>query len=143
MLEKLSGSKRSRKHSKRVGRGFGSKGRQSGRGHKGQRSRSGGKVASWFEGGQTPLKLRSPKRGFHNMFKKTFDIINIQNLSGFNDEDTISLDDLKSRGLITGKRETKLLGNGELNVKLTVHVNAISKSAREKIERIGGKVKIV
>ena len=143
MLEKLSPSKGSKKSSKRIGRGFGSKGRQSGKGHKGQRSRSGRSVSRWFEGGQTPLKLRAPKRGFKNRFKKSFDLVNVLNLSVFDDGQTVSLDDLVSKGLVSGKNDIKLLGKGELDKKLTVQVNAVSKLAHEKIEKSGGKVEII
>lgn len=143
MLEKLSPSKGSKKSSKRIGRGFGSKGRQSGKGHKGQRSRSGRSVAHWFEGGQTPLKLRAPKRGFTNMFKKSFDLINILNLSVFDDGQTVSINDFITKGLASGKKEIKLLGKGELGKQLTVQVNAVSKLAQEKIEKSGGKVEII
>ncbi|MGI9535230.1 MAG: 50S ribosomal protein L15 [Thermodesulfobacteriota bacterium] len=143
MLEKLSPSQGSKKSSKRVGRGFGSKGRQSGKGHKGQRSRSGRSVSRWFEGGQTPLKLRVPKRGFINRFKKSFDLINVQNLSVFDDGQTVSIDDLVSKGLVNGKKDIKLLGKGDLDKKLTVQVNAVSKLAQEKIEKSGGKVEII
>ena len=143
MLEKLSPPKNSKKSSKRIGRGFGSQGRQSGRGHKGQRSRSGRSVSRWFEGGQTPLKLRVPKRGFKNRFKKSFDLVNILNLSVFDDGQTVSLNDWISKGLVSGKNEIKLLGKGELDKRLTVQVNAASKLAEEKIEKCGGKVEII
>ena len=143
MLDKLTPSKGSKKSSKRIGRGFGSQGRQSGKGHKGQRSRSGRSVSRWFEGGQTPLKLRAPKRGFKNRFKRSFDIINVLNLSVFDDGQTVSTEDLISKGLVSGKKEIKLLGNGELEKKITVQVNAASKLAQEKIEKSGGKVEII
>ncbi|MGI9553895.1 MAG: 50S ribosomal protein L15 [Thermodesulfobacteriota bacterium] len=143
MLEKLSPSKGSKKSTKRIGRGFGSQGRQSGKGHKGQRSRSGRSVSRWFEGGQTPLKLRVPKRGFKNRFKKSFDLINVKNLSVFDDGQTVSKDDLVSKGLVSGKNDIKLLGNGDLDKKVTVQVNAASKLAQEKVEKSGGKVEII
>ena len=143
MLEKLSPSKGSKKSSKRIGRGFGSTGRQSGKGHKGQRSRSGRSVSRWFEGGQTPLKLRVPKRGFKNRFKKTYDLVNIQKLSVFDDGQTVSIDDLISKGMVSGKNGVKLLGKGDIEKKLTVQVNAVSKLAQEKIEKSGGKVEII
>ncbi len=143
MLERLSPSKGSKKSSKRIGRGFGSQGRQSGKGHKGQLSRSGKGVSRWFEGGQTPLKLRVPKRGFKNRFKKSFDIVNVLNLSVFDEGQTVSLNDLISRGLVSGKKGVKLLGKGGLEKRLTVQVNAVSKLAKEKIEKCGGKVEII
>lgn len=143
MLEKLSPSKGSKKSSKRVGRGFGSKGKQSGKGHKGQRSRSGRSVSRWFEGGQTPLKLRVPKRGFKNRFKRSFDVVNVTGLSVFEEGQTVSPEVLADKGLVSGNREVKLLGDGELDKKLTVQVNAASKTAKEKIEKSGGKIEII
>jgi len=143
MLEKLSPKSGSTKTSKRVGRGHGSQGKTSGRGHKGQGSRSGRSVSRWFEGGQTPLKLRVPKRGFTNLFKKLYDIVNIKDLSKFKDGQTISVEDLVSSGLVTGKQKIKLLGNGDLDKKLVVHVNAATKSAIEKVEKSGGKIEIL
>lgn len=143
MLEKLSPSKGSTKSSKRVGRGFGSKGKQSGKGHKGQTSRSGRSVSRWFEGGQTPLKLRVPKRGFKNRFKRSFDVVNVTSLSVFEEGQTVSLEVLVDKGLVSGKREVKLLGDGELDKKLNVQVNAASKTAKEKIEKSGGKIEII
>ena len=143
MLEKLSPKKGSTKTSKRVGRGHGSQGKTSGKGHKGQRSRSGRSVSRWFEGGQTPLKLRAPKRGFTNHFRKLYDIINIKDLSKFDDGQTISVEDLVSSGLVSGKNKIKLLGNGDLDRKLVLHVNAATKSAIEKVEKSGGKIEIL
>ena len=143
MLEKLSPKTGSTKTSKRVGRGHGSQGKTSGRGHKGQKSRSGSTISRWFEGGQTPLKLRVPKRGFTNHFRKLFDIINIKDLSKFEDGQTISLEELVSSGLVTGKHKIKLLGNGELDKKLVIHVNAATKTAIEKVEKSGGKIEIL
>ena len=143
MLEKLSPKKGSTKTSKRVGRGHGSQGKTSGKGHKGQRSRSGRSVSRWFEGGQTPLKLRAPKRGFTNHFRNLYDIINIKDLSKFDDGQTISVEDLVSSGLVSGKNKIKLLGNGDLDRKLVLHVNAATKSAIEKVEKSGGKIEIL
>ncbi len=143
MLEKLSPSKGSKKSSKRVGRGFGSKGKQSGKGHKGQTSRSGRSVSRWFEGGQTPLKLRVPKRGFKNRFKRSFDVVNITSLSVFEEGQTVSPEVLAEKGLVSGNREVKLLGDGQLDKKLTVQVNAASKTAKDKIEKSGGKIEII
>jgi len=143
MLEKLSPKEGSTKNSKRVGRGHGSQGKTCGKGHKGQRARSGRSVSRWFEGGQTPLKLRAPKRGFTSLFKKVFDTINIKDLSKFEDGQTISIEDLRSSGLVSGKQKVKLLGNGDLDKKLVVHVNAATKSAFEKMEKSGGKIEIL
>lgn len=143
MLNTLSPSKGSKKKRKRVGRGPGCHGKTSGKGHKGQRSRSGKTISRWFEGGQTPLKMSSPKRGFTNIFKKEFDIINLEDLKRFEGTDSITVDDLKQSGLSSGKNPIKLLGNGEVNSKFTIKVNAASKSASQKIEQAGGKVEIV
>ena len=143
MLEKLSPKSGSTKKSKRVGRGHGSQGKTCGKGHKGQRSRSGRSVSRWFEGGQTPLKLRAPKRGFTSLFNKVYDVINIKDLSKFVDGQTISIEDLVSGGLVSGKKKVKLLGNGDLDRKLVLHVNAATKSAIEKVEKSGGKIEII
>lgn len=143
MLNKLSPSIGSRKKSKRVGRGPGCNGKTSCRGHKGQRSRSGGKVSRWFEGGQTPLKLRSPKRGFTNIFKTKFDLININDLSTFKDGQTVTPEELLQAGLTTGKNKIKLLGSGEVKAKLVVQVHAASKSATKKLDKAGGKIEII
>ena len=143
MLNKLSPAEGSRKKNKRLGRGPGCHGKTSGRGHKGQRSRSGGRVSRWFEGGQTPLKLRSPKRGFTNIFKTTYDLINLKDLSVFEDGSTITIEELSKQGLVSGKNKIKLLGNGEIAGKLIVQVNAASKTAVEKLEKSGGKVEIL
>lgn len=143
MINQLSPSLRSTKKAKRVGRGPGCHGKTSGSGHKGQRSRSGRSVSRWFEGGQTPLKLRSPKRGFKNPFKKVFNIINVSDLSVFEDGQTIAPDDLAKRGLVDGKNKIKLLGDGDLKLKLTLQVHASSKIAIEKVEKSGGKVEII
>jgi len=137
-LEPASGSTHKRK---RIGRGPGCHGKTSGKGHKGQRSRSGGKVAHWFEGGQSPLKIRTPKRGFHNIFKKEFDIINIEDLNVFKGEANPEV--FLEKGLVSGKRNIKILGNGELKVKLKVSAHGFSKSARSKIEDKGGSVEIL
>ncbi|NIP30684.1 MAG: 50S ribosomal protein L15 [Candidatus Dadabacteria bacterium] len=142
MLNTLSPASGSKKNRKRIGRGAGSQGKTSGSGHKGQRSRSGRSVSRWFEGGQTPLKRRIPKRGFKNLFKKYYEIINLRDLSRFDSGD-ITLEALKESGLITGKNLVKLLGNGEINTKINIQVNSSSKSAINKIEKAGGKVEII
>ena len=137
-LEPLAGSTHKKK---RIGRGPGSHGKTSGKGHKGQRSRSGGKVSHWFEGGQSPLKIRAPKRGFYNKFKKEFEIINVQDLNIFKGE--VNPEVLFEKGLVSGKRNIKILGNGELKEKLKVTAHSFSKSARAKIEDKGGSVEII
>lgn len=143
MLNTLSPSKGAKKNRKRVGRGPGCHGKTSGKGHKGQRARAGKTISRWFEGGQTPLKMRSPKRGFTNIFKKEIDIININDLKRFEGDSVITIDNLINSGLLSGKNPIKLLGNGEINSKVTIQVNASSRSAVEKIEKAGGKVEIV
>ena len=128
---------------RRVGRGPASgKGSTAGRGTKGQKSRSGGGVRLGFEGGQMPLYRRVARRGFSNYpFKKEYVIINVERLNKFNDGDTISIESLIEKKLL--KKATnfvKILGNGELNKKLTIKGIKISKNARNKIEKAGGKI---
>lgn len=128
---------------RRVGRGPGSgNGKTSGRGHKGQNSRSGGGVRLGFEGGQTPLIRRLPKRGFKNdRFAKVYNEINVFQLNLFNDGDEINFETLKEKKLIKYKRlPVKILGNGELEKKLTINVAKITKSAADKVEKAGGKL---
>lgn len=144
-LTELKPSAGSKKKSKRVGRGESSgHGKTSGRGSKGQRSRSGGKVPQWFEGGQMPLQRRLPKRGFKNPFKKEFAIINVGDLDKFEPNTVVDREKLKEAGLVKRIKDgIKLLGNGEIERPLTVRVNKVSKSAKEKIEAAGGVVEEV
>lgn len=130
---------------KRVGRGHGSgNGKTAGKGHKGQNARSGGGVRIGFEGGQMPLTRRIPKRGFNNIFAKTYTIINVSDLAAFENGATVTPQDLKDKGIIRKLNDgIKVLGNGELSVKLTVKAAAFSKSAAEKIEKAGGKAEVV
>lgn len=134
----------STKKRKRVGRGPGSgHGKTSTRGHKGQKARAGGKVQPWMEGGQMPLHLRLPKRGFTNIFKETYQIINLFSLKGLPSTEPITIDLLKTYGKIKSiHRPVKVLGHGEIDAALTVVVTACSKKAREKIEAAGGKVEV-
>lgn len=143
MLNNLSPQPGSKKKRKRVGRGSGSTGKTSGRGHKGQNSRSGGGVSPWFEGGQTALKLRTPKRGFTSRNKEEFDLINIRDLNRFTEGDVLTPEELKNSGLTGGKNPIKILGQGELEQTLTVKAHAFSKSAIKKIEDKGGKAEIL
>jgi large subunit ribosomal protein L15 len=139
--EKSTGKKR-----KRVGRGNGSgHGTTSGRGTKGQLSRSGGKVRLGFEGGQMPLHRRIPHLpGFKNTRKKEFNILNIRELDKFKSGDVVDYETLSKKGLLMKKdRPLKILGNGEIKKKLTVKANFFSKSAIEKIEAAGGKAEII
>ncbi|KGF11646.1 50S ribosomal protein L15 [Urinicoccus massiliensis] len=135
------------KAKKRVGRGPGSgTGKTSGRGHKGQNARSGGGVRPGFEGGQMPLFRRLPKRGFTNNFSKQFAQINVSALNCFKDGDTVNLDSLAERGLVNknkAKDGLRVLGNGDLTVKVTVQAAHFTKSASEKIEAVGGKAEVI
>lgn len=143
MLNNLSPQPGSKKQKKRVGRGTGSTGKTSGKGHKGQRARSGGKVSAWFEGGQTPLKMRSPKRGFTSRKTLKFDVINVSDLNSFPEGGVVSREEFVGAGLVKGKNPVKVLGNGELERSLTVKADAFSKSAVSKIEEKGGKANIL
>lgn len=132
-----------KKNRRRVGRGIGSgTGKTCGRGHKGQKSRSGSSRSSLFEGGQMPLFRRIPKRGFTNCpFKKQYTPVNLYRLSCFSDGEAVSEETLKERGIISGKyNAVKLLGKGDIDVKLKVDVSAISSNAKEKILAKGGEV---
>ena len=132
----------SNKKRKRVGRGTGSgHGKTSGRGHKGQRSRSGGGVRPGFEGGQMPLVRRIPKRGFNNIFRKEYIIIQVSDLETFDTGTRIDREALVQAGLV-GKRDNlvKVLANGELTKSLTIAVDKVSEGAKKKIEAAGGTV---
>ena len=134
-----------RKKKKRVGRGEGSgHGKTSCRGHKGQNARSGGGVPPWFEGGQMPLQRRLPKRGFTNIFRKEYAIVNLCDLASFSEEEVVTPALLKKRGVIKKLNAgVKVLGKGELCKPLEVEAHKFSQSAREKIEAAGGKVRLV
>ena len=139
-LSELEAAPGSRKNRKRVGRGIGSgTGKTSGRGQKGQKSRSGGNPHPWFEGGQMPLYRRLPKRGFTNIFRKKFDIVNVSQLASLNIGDPITPEIMKEKGLVRKVDSVKILGNGELSGAVTVHAQKFSRSAVEKIEKSGGK----
>src|SRR5947209_9239195 len=128
---------------KRVGRGMGSgMGKTSTRGHKGQRSRSGSRMMRGFEGGQMPLHRRLPKRGFTNVFRQEYNIVNLEKLAGLG-ETTINPDVLRKAGVISTKRPVKILGDGELKSAITVHAHKFSKSAQEKITKAGGKFEVL
>ena len=128
---------------KRVGRGMGSgMGKTSTRGHKGQGSRSGTRLLRGFEGGQMPLHRRLPKRGFKNIFRKEYAIVNLDRLAGLG-ETEITPEVLKKAGVVDGRSPVKILGNGELKAALTVHAHKFSKSAQEKITKAGGKFEVL
>lgn len=133
------------KNKKRVGRGTGSgTGKTAGSGHKGQNSRSGGKTRLGFEGGQTPFFKRIPKRGFTNINRKEYAIVNVSELNRYEDGTVITKDLLLADRLIT-KLESglKILGNGQLEKKLTVKANKFTKSAVEKIQAVGGSIEVI
>ena len=144
-IHDLSSGNHSRKGRKRVGRGTGSgHGKTSCRGHKGQNARSGGGVRPGFEGGQMPLQRRLPKRGFTNIFKKEYTVININNLNRFEPETMLDIEALKNAGLVKSvKDEVKLLGDGEISHPLVIKVHKVRKGAKAKIEAAGGKVEIL
>jgi len=144
-LNELSPAEGSQRPRQRVGRGVGSGwGKTAGRGNKGQGQRSGGGVRPGYEGGQMPIHRRLPKRGFTNIFKKNFAIINIRDLARFDSGSTVDELELVKVGLIKGSYDgIKLLGQGEIDYPLQVKVNAISKSAHEKISAAGGTVEVV
>ncbi|MHA0857699.1 50S ribosomal protein L15 [Paenibacillus sp. CMAA1364] len=144
-LHELSPAPGSTKVRKRVGRGPSSgTGKTSGRGHKGQNSRSGGGVRPGFEGGQNPLYRRLPKRGFTNPTRKEYAIINIEDLNNFAADTEVTPEFLFDNGIVkNAKSGIKILGNGELTIKLTVKANKFSQSAVEKIEAAGGKTEVI
>ena len=136
-LHDLSPAKGSRRAAKRLGRGPGSgTGKTAGRGHKGQKSRSGYSRRLGFEGGQMPLIRRVPKRGFTNIFRKEVAAVNLRDLAGFDGEVTPEL--LQEKGLVRKGLAVKILGDGEVSGPLTVKAHRFSRSAREKIEAAGG-----
>lgn len=144
-LEELKPAKGATKKTKRVGRGFGSgHGKTSTKGHKGQKARSGGVKPAGFEGGQMPLQRRIPKRGFTNIFRKEYAVVNLSDLATMSGSDTITPEVLKQKGLIKDmKAGVKVLGMGELTTKLTVRAHKFSKSALDKIQAAGGKAEVI
>ena len=141
-LQPAEGSKHSDNF--RRGRGHGSgNGKTAGKGHKGQKARSGAPRVG-FEGGQMPLYRRIPKRGFKNRNTKDIVAINISSLEKFENDSTVTVESLVESGIISNTRDgVKILGNGELTKKLTVQVNAFSASAKEKIEALGGNAEVI
>lgn len=147
-LHTLKAPASNKKNRKRVGRGQGSGiGEQSGRGHNGQLSRSGGKVRRGFEGGQMPLQRRIPKFGFKNRFRTEYQAMNVERLSNYVEagrlSETITFEDLVSAGIVHKNALVKLLGTGDVDKKITVEVHACSTAAKEKIEKAGGSVTII
>ena len=144
-LEELKTAEGSTHRKKIVGRGIGSGvGKTSGRGHKGQKARSGGGVRPGFEGGQMPLYRRLPKRGFTNIFATKYVTVNVEVLDKFNDGDEVTAESLLEKGIISKTLDgVKILGRGEVTKKLTVKVAKGSESAKEKIEKAGGKAEVI
>lgn len=133
------------KNCKRKGRGHGTgNGKTAGRGHKGQKARSGGGVRLGFEGGQMPLYRRLPKRGFNNIFRKVYAQVNVSDLEIFDNDTVVTVELLKEHGLVKKVVDgVKILGNGELTKKLEVRATKFTKTAQEKIQSVGGKVEVM
>jgi len=142
-LSNIRAPKKAAENKKRVGRGMGSgMGKTSARGHKGQRSRSGSRMMRGFEGGQMPLHRRMPKRGFTNIFRQEYNIVNLEKLAALG-ETTITPEVLRAAGVIKSKHPLKVLGQGELTIALTVQAHKFSKSAQEKITKAGCKFEVL
>ena len=144
-LNELKYTEGSRSSKKRICRGLGSGlGKNGGSGNKGQKSRSGGGVRPGFEGGQNPIYRRLPKRGFTNFTKVEYDVVNVRDLNKFENETVVTPTLLVEKGLIPSSyNNVKILGDGELTVKLTVKANKFSKSAEEAIKNAGGTVEVL
>ena len=144
-LHELSPAAGSNTKAYRKGRGAGSgNGKTAGRGHKGQWARSGGGVRVGFEGGQMPLARRIPKRGFHNIFAKRLESVNVSALEKFEDGAVVDAKALLEKGILSKcEYGVKILGNGSITKKLTVQVTKYTQSAKEKIEAVGGKAEVI
>jgi large subunit ribosomal protein L15 len=144
-LHDLSPNPGSVKKAKRKGQGLGSgNGKTAGRGHKGQKSRSGGTKGPGFEGGQMRLTMRLPKRGFHNKYAVVYDLVNVESLGRFDAGTSVGPEELKACGLMRSSASfLKVLGEGSLEKALTVKAHAFSESAKEKIENAGGKAEVI
>jgi len=144
-LHELKSPSGANKRTKRVGRGIGSgHGKTSTRGHKGQKARSGGGVRPGFEGGQMPLQRRIPKRGFTNIFKTRYAIVNVKDLNVFSDGTEVTPELLMQNGIIKSMRdEVKVLGDGVLERKLILKVHKVSQQAAEKVTALGGRVEVI
>ena len=144
-LHKLQPAAGSRKERNRVGRGQGSgNGKTAGRGSKGQKARSGGGVRLGFEGGQTPLFRRLPKRGFQNINRKEYAVVNLETLNRFEDGQEVTAAVLVEAGIVKNEKDgIKVLANGKLERKLTVKANKFSQAAKEAIEAAGGTVEVI
>lgn len=144
-LHELKPAEGSRRNRKRLGRGIGSgTGKTAGKGHKGQKARSGGGVRLGFEGGQIPLFQRLPKRGFTNINRKDYAIVNLDTLNRFEEGTEVTPELLIETGVVSNaKSGIKILGNGTLEKKITVKANKFSASAKEAIEKAGGQTEVV
>ena len=133
-----------KKSRNRVGRGIGSgNGKTAGKGHKGQKARTGGKIRRGFEGGQTPLYRRIPKRGFNNIFSTEYACVNVSDFERFEDGTVVNMELLVKEGIVRKELSgLKVLGNGTLTKKLTVEAKKFTASAKEKIEAVGGKIEV-
>jgi len=144
-LNELRPAPGSKRRPKIVGRGPGSgHGKTATRGHKGQKARTGGGVRPGFTGGQTPLHMTVPRRGFNRAGEHTFfDVVNIEKLASFEAGTRVTPDELRAKGFIKGNEKVKVLGKGELKIKLDVHAHAFSESAKAKIQAAGGTVEVL
>lgn len=144
-LEEMRYNAGARRERKRLGRGHGSgQGKTAGKGHKGQNARSGGGVAIGFEGGQTPIYKTLPKRGFTNINRLEYAIVNLSDLNRFDDGANVNFELLKQAGVVKKRLDgLKVLGNGTLEKKVNVTCNKISESAKAAIEKAGGKVEVI
>lgn len=146
-IHNLAPAEGSTRDTKRLGRGIGSGlGKTSGKGHKGQNARSGGGVRPGFEGGQMPLTRRVPKRGFNNIFKKVYIIVNIEDLNVFENGDVVTVETVVEKNIAKyrqGNVGLKVLGNGELTKNLTVKAVKFTESAKASIEKAGGKAEVL
>jgi large subunit ribosomal protein L15 len=144
-LNSLAPAKGANRKNKRVGRGIGSgHGKTAARGHKGQKSRSGTSIRPGFEGGQMPLHRRLPKRGFNNVFRKEYTVINLDVLSQFEPGATVAPETLREKGIVKKLRDgIKILGNGELKHAVNVLAHKFSKGAAEKIQSAGGTIEVI
>ena len=144
-LNDLAPAKGERKNRKRIGRGVASGwGKTAARGNKGHNARSGGGVRPGYEGGQMPIHRRLPKRGFKNPFRKIFAVVNINDLNRFEADAVVDEASLVRSGLVKGARDgVKILGNGDIQIPLTIRVEKISESAKQKIEAAGGKIEVI
>lgn len=144
-IHELSPAKGSVKKVKRIGRGHGSGwGKTAGKGHKGQKARSGSSKGAGFEGGQMPLQRRVPKRGFNNIFRKNIVAIRLSKLNVFENGDNVDTQAILDKGITKNAKDgIKIIGNDEFNKRLNIKVYAYSKSAKEKIEAAGGKAEVI